>query len=146
MKTIICMLILSLVFLGCGTKSDSDTYANSANFVSDSAVLAKRGVNDMNLALDRSDWTFFSAENSQDERRAPVLSINEVLRSPTVNQSPAFRSFVNGLEPKNEGRCERSNALRRGNGLPQFSAPSLIEFSRVEIQGPVTVIAEYSST
>ena len=50
------------------------------------------------------------------------------------------------IEPANPGRCERSQAERRGSGLPQLSTPSLIEFDTIEVDGPFQVFAEYGPT
>ncbi len=146
MKTILSVILISLVICGCGPESDSVTYAEAVNLVSGGAVLAKRLQNDAVVTVDRSGWTYFSTENNQDDFLTQEVSVNELMRSPAVDQSLAFMTFVSGLEPRNEDRCIRSNALRRGSGVPQITAPSLIEFNQVEIRGPVTVIAEYNPT
>lgn len=146
MRTAIKVLLLNLCFFGCGQKVESDTYSEGGNLVSAGAIVAKPIPMGATMGLDRSAWRFFSAERSEETPVSLRMSTEELMRAPSVTQSGAFMTFIEGLEPPNEFRCQTSAMRRRGSGRPQLTAPSLIEFSQIEISGPVTVIAEYSPT
>ena len=144
-------LILWLFFcfvIGCGNESTTMDVDSDFQFVSSGAKLAKDTSGILPLSPPKRDWTVYSGGGYDDgaDSNDDFPSVRGYAAGNQLRQSSVFLDFLIGRDLPNEGRCNESVALRRGSGRPQTSTPSLIEFSKLEVDGPLKVYGEYSPT
>ena len=140
------LLIVFLAMVGCD--SDVDTAYEDVNgftLISQGAKLAKSRPVHLSLRSEKRPWFVRSGSSYIEKLMVNYPSEQDVVGSVGRVQGSVFMNFLSGLEPANMGRCDASTATKRGSGRPQTSSPSLIEFERIEVDGPINVIGEYSA-